>query len=224
MPRIPIDPHKKPGPKPCCDEQIPQGVDIDTKLKVLSTKFVPKDLVNNFNSETITSTTYLYADDNGKYGKILAIDLIPKTITWDQLDSQVKEKIIIGTLKQDKLVPGDHIIITENNVIKVELTARDIGALTAEDAQVIIHEEVLLEVSKIEDDLRESIMADLEVRLAEFKEEVNQTIYINNQEIVELVNLKIETKLADVDQIVTDKVNTKLAGAIIDGGLITVEQ
>lgn len=76
MPRIP-QPHDH-----CCPPRPiqPDAGSIDVKLKILESKFVPKDLIHNFDDLTITDTTYVYIDQNGKPGKICALDLLPKNI------------------------------------------------------------------------------------------------------------------------------------------------
>lgn len=77
MPRIPQQPNQ------CCQHSCQpyrQDASADVKLKILETKFVPKDLIHNFDDLEITDTTYVYVDQNGKPGKICALDIISKDI------------------------------------------------------------------------------------------------------------------------------------------------
>jgi hypothetical protein len=78
MPRMPMQPHDH-----CCPPAPPRkdSGSADVKLKILESKFIPKDLIHNFDDLEITDTTYVYIDQNGKPGKICALDLISKEIS-----------------------------------------------------------------------------------------------------------------------------------------------
>lgn len=78
MPRMPMQPHDH-----CCPPSPPRkdSESADVKLKILESKFIPKDLIHNFEDLEITDTTYVYIDQNGKPGKICALDLISKEIS-----------------------------------------------------------------------------------------------------------------------------------------------
>lgn len=81
MPRIPQKPAD--GCCPSCPPSPPSRRDssIDVKLKILESKFVPKDLIGNFEDLAVTDTTYVYIDQGGKPGKICALDLISKDVS-----------------------------------------------------------------------------------------------------------------------------------------------
>lgn len=221
MPRIPTKPSDK-----CCPDCPPsppsrKDSSIDVKLKILESKFVPKDLISNFDDLEITDTTYVYIDQGGKPGKIAALDLISSDISWDQLSEEVQEKILIGVAKQDKLIAGDHIVISEDNRISVSLEAKDIGAITESDAKVIIADNVALEVAAIKPELKQEILSDVDNRLAQFKTDIDQQIHDQGQEIIAITDARIAARLADVDKIVEEKLAAALSNAWVDAGLVT---
>lgn len=77
MPRVPQQFNQ------CCAQPCSpriQDASADVKLKILETKFIPKDLIHNFDDLEITDTTYVYIDQNGKPGKICALDLLSKEV------------------------------------------------------------------------------------------------------------------------------------------------
>lgn len=78
MPRMPMQPYDH-----CCPPAPPRkdAGSVDVKLKILESKFIPKDLIHNFEDLEITDTTYVYIDQNGKPGKISALDLMSKEIS-----------------------------------------------------------------------------------------------------------------------------------------------
>lgn len=218
MPRMP----KKPDCCPPCPHPIPrQESSTDVKLKILESKFVPKDLIHNFDDLEITDTTYVYIDQNGTPGKICALDIISKDISWDQLSEEVQNKILIGVAKQDKLVAGDHIVISDDNEISVSLEAKDIGAITESDAKTIIADNVVLEVASIKPELKQEILGDVDNRLAQFKTDIDQQIHDQGQEIISITDERIAARLKDVDKIVEEKVASALSNAWIDAGLVT---
>lgn len=218
MPRMP----KKPDCCPPCPHPTPrQESSTDVKLKILESKFVPKDLIHNFEDLEITDTTYVYIDQNGTPGKICALDIISKDISWDQLSEEVQNKILIGVAKQDKLVAGDHIVISDNNEISVSLEAKDIGAITESDAKTIIADNVVLEVASIKPELKQEILGDVDNRLAQFKTDIDQQIHDQGQEIIAITDERIAARLKDVDKIVEEKVASALSNAWIDAGLVT---
>lgn len=199
----------------------PDAGSVDVKLKILESKFVPKDLIHNFDDLTITDTTYVYIDQNGTPGKICALDLLSKDIKWDNLSEEVQNKILIGVAKQDKLVAGDHIVISEDNKISVSLEAKDIGAITETDARTIIADNVVLEVANIKPELKNEIMLDVDNRLSSFRSDVNQQIQESAQTIIDITDARIAARLADVDKIVATKITAALDDAWIDAGLVT---
>lgn len=218
MPRMPKKPDCCP-PCPCPTPRTESSTDV--KLKILESKFVPKDLIHNFEDLEITDTTYVYIDQNGTPGKICALDIISKNISWDQLSEEVQNKILIGVAKQDKLVAGDHIVISDDNEISVSLEAKDIGAITESDAKTIIADNVVLEVASIKPELKQEILGDVDNRLAQFKTDIDQQIHDQGQEIIAITDERIAARLKDVDKIVEEKVASALSNAWIDAGLVT---
>lgn len=210
MPRIPQPPNQ------CCPHPCPppkQDASVDVKLKILETKFIPKDLIHNFDDLEITDTTYLYIDQDGKPGKICALDLLSREVTWDSLSEEVQNKILIGVAKQDKLIAGDHIVISEDNKISVSLEAKDIGAITETDAKVIIADTVALEVANIKPELKNEIMLDVNNRLSRFQADVDDQIRASEQTIIALTDERIAARLADVDKIVATKITEAIDNA-----------
>ena len=128
---------------------------------------------------------------------------------------------MIGVAKQDKLVAGDHIVISDNNEISVSLEAKDIGAITESDAKTIIADNVVLEVASIKPELKQEILGDVDNRLAQFKTDIDQQIHDQGQEIIAITDERIAARLKDVDKIVEEKVASALSNAWIDAGLVT---
>lgn len=218
MPRIPQQFNQ------CCTQPCTpriQDASADVKLKILETKFVPKDLIHNFDDLEITDTTYIYIDQNGKPGKICALDLLSKEIKWEELSKEIQDKILIGVAKQDKLIAGDHIVISEDNKISVSLEAKDIGAITENDAKTIIADNVVLQVANIKPELKNEIMLDVTNRLNWFKSDVDQQIQANTQNIITLTDQRIAARLSDVDKIIENKMTAAIDDAWIDAGLVT---
>lgn len=120
---------------------------------------------------------------------------------------------MIGIAKQDKLIAGDHIVISDNNEISVTLEAKDIGAITETDAKTIIAGDVVLEVANIKPELKQEIMNDVDNRLSQFKTDMDQQIHDQGQEIIAITDARIAARLADVDKIVAEKVSAALSNA-----------
>lgn len=103
----------------------------------------------------------------------------------------------------------------------MSLEAKDIGAITKEDATAIIVDNVALEVASIKPELKTEIMLDVDNRMSAFKEDVTEQLRLNTQQVISIVEQRIAARLADVDQIVEAKVDAKLDDAWIDAGVVT---
>ena len=127
MPRIPQEPAH-------CDHHCKPAQDssVDVKLKILETKFVPKDLIKTFDTlDNVEDTAYVYVDADGNPYKVQATKLISKDVSWDQLSKDVQDKILEGLAKQDKLTAGDNINI-KNNVISADVGVKSINGSTGD--------------------------------------------------------------------------------------------
>lgn len=137
------------------------------------------------------------------------------------MSEEVQDKILIGVAKQDKLIAGDHIVISEDNKISVTLEAKDIGAITETDAKIIIADNVALEVSNIKPELKNEIMLDVDNRLSRFQADVDDQIRESEQTVIALTDERIAARLADVDKIVATKITEAIDNAWFDAGLVT---
>jgi hypothetical protein len=123
----------------------------DLKLKTLAENvaklYVPYALkdtrsIDELTVDSLSNGAYLYVDDNGKPSKILAVTVLRKEISWDDLSDDVKHQIQIAAQSSSNLQAGSHITITNNRINaeigvetingktgNVSITAADVGAL-----------------------------------------------------------------------------------------------
>lgn len=147
MPRKPYCPPSHQHPKHVINVD---SATEDIKLKILENKLVPKDLSKLEQIEELNGNAYTYVDNNGTPGKMLLIDIFPKDIKWEDLSDDVKQRILdlVNDLdseidsKQDKLSPGENILIDENNVISVHLEPTYVEEVIAEQVTEQVAEQL----------------------------------------------------------------------------------
>lgn len=158
-PRKPTDNCKpKPQVSPVAIPEAPSYIPVrqqtdysDLKLKTLAENiaklYVPYSIkdANNIDELTVDALSngaYLYVDDNGKPSKILAVTVLRKEISWDDLSDDVKQQIQVAAQSATNYQAGSHITI-RNGIISadigvetingktgnVSLSAADVGAL-----------------------------------------------------------------------------------------------
>lgn len=101
------------------------------------------------------------------------------------------------------------------------LTAKDIGALSEDDAKSIIAGDVVLEVANIKPELKSELSLDLDNRMSVFKKDVDEQLRLNMQEVISITDNRIAARLANLGELVETTVAEQLSGTRLDGGLVT---
>lgn len=101
------------------------------------------------------------------------------------------------------------------------LTAKDIGALSEDDAKSIIAGDVVLEVANIKPELKSELSLDLDNRMSVFKKDVDEQLRLNMQEVISITDNRIAARLANLGELVETTVAEQLSGTCLDGGLVT---